>query len=135
MTEKDGLKTLYPFLHGAQRDAASVSAGLVESIRRKAGDGVEIKQRFFAENESAPIAAARALPPFIAATDVLTRATAGRPAMLRILRSSSSTRCRRPACVARHQPGRGYGLRHRGGERRGLRADLSAPDRGAGPGR
>ncbi len=61
MTHKDALETLYPFLHGARRDDASVSAGLVESIRQKAGDGVEVKERFFAENEDALIATARAL--------------------------------------------------------------------------
>jgi len=61
MTDKDALESLYPFLHGVQRDEASVSAGLTESIRRKAEDGIEVKQRFFAQNEDTLIATACAL--------------------------------------------------------------------------
>jgi len=59
--DKDALETLYPFLHGARRDEESVTAGLVESIRRKAEDGIDVKRRFFAQNEEALVATARAL--------------------------------------------------------------------------
>jgi len=61
MPEKDALKTLYPFLHGTGRDDGDVLAGLAESIRQKAAHSVDTKQRFFAENEAAIVAAARAL--------------------------------------------------------------------------
>jgi len=61
MPEKDALKTLYPFLHGTGRDEEAVSAGLAESVRQKSAHSVDTKQRFFAENEAAIVAAARAL--------------------------------------------------------------------------
>jgi D-sedoheptulose 7-phosphate isomerase len=55
------LRSLYPFLHGGAKDAASEAAALLESVARKAADSVAVKQRFFAENGAAVIAVARAI--------------------------------------------------------------------------
>jgi D-sedoheptulose 7-phosphate isomerase len=55
------LHELYPFLHGRAQDAAGLQAGLIESVQRKAGDGVETQRAFFAANALPLIALARAL--------------------------------------------------------------------------
>ena len=48
MTEiNPDLAALYPFLHGGHKDAARDNAGLLESVRQKAADSVEVKRRFF----------------------------------------------------------------------------------------
>ncbi|SMF30616.1 D-sedoheptulose 7-phosphate isomerase [Tistlia consotensis] len=58
---EDTLGSLYPFLYGERRDERDLAAGLVESLRRKAGDSVEVKRRFFEENAEAVVAVARAI--------------------------------------------------------------------------
>ncbi len=57
----DPLSDLYPFLHGAHKDAAGEQAALLESVRRKAQHSVSVKQAFFEANAEALIEAARAL--------------------------------------------------------------------------
>ena len=61
MTTESPLEGLYPFLYGGRQDAEALQAGLVESLRRKADESVEVKRRFFAENAEAIVAAARAI--------------------------------------------------------------------------
>ena len=61
MTDDRTLDALYPFLHGRMQDDETVQAGLMESVRRKAGDSVETKRRFFEDNAEAVIAVARAI--------------------------------------------------------------------------
>ncbi len=55
------LEALYPFLHGGVKDPASKHDALLESVRQKSAQSVTEKQRFFAENAEALIAAARAI--------------------------------------------------------------------------
>ena len=55
------LAGLYPFLAGKRQDADQLQAALLESVRQKAAESVAVKQRFFAENAAAIIAAAQAL--------------------------------------------------------------------------
>ncbi len=55
------LRGLYPFLHGVPAEPGRLRPALLESIRQKAGDSVEAKQRFFAENGPAVVAAAEAI--------------------------------------------------------------------------
>lgn len=57
----DHLQSLYPFLHGKTKDAAQERDALLTSIERKAADSVDVKQRFFASNGEALIAAATAI--------------------------------------------------------------------------
>lgn len=57
----DHLQSLYPFLHGKTKDAAQERDALLTSIERKAADSVDVKQRFFASNDEALIAAATAI--------------------------------------------------------------------------
>ena len=61
MSEDQPLRGLYPFLHGATQEPGELRPTLLESIRQKAQDSVETKQRFFAENGPAVLAAAEAL--------------------------------------------------------------------------
>lgn len=56
----DSLRELYPFLHGGSPESDG-GAALLESVRQKAAHSVEVKQRFFAENGEAVVAAARAI--------------------------------------------------------------------------
>ena len=44
------LEGLYPFLQPKRREAEALRPALLESIRQKALDSVEVKRRFFAEN-------------------------------------------------------------------------------------
>jgi D-sedoheptulose 7-phosphate isomerase len=55
------LRDLYPFLHGDRRDAADLDVALLESLHHKATHGVEIMQRFFADNALAVVACADAI--------------------------------------------------------------------------
>ena len=55
------LRDLYPFLHGERQDAADLDVALLESVRQKAAHGIEIKQRFFADNAPAVVACADAI--------------------------------------------------------------------------
>ena len=57
----DPLQTLYPFLHGAKKDAAHENAALLESVRHKAQHSQEVKQRFFEANAHALVDVAHAL--------------------------------------------------------------------------
>jgi D-sedoheptulose 7-phosphate isomerase len=62
MTDSDPhLQALYPFLHGDERDPQRTGAALLESVRRKSRHSVEEKQRFFARNGPALVAAAQAV--------------------------------------------------------------------------
>ena len=61
MTEGRALQDLYPFLHGDKQDAARLRGALLESVHRKARDSNEAKERFFAENAAAVVAAAEAI--------------------------------------------------------------------------
>jgi D-sedoheptulose 7-phosphate isomerase len=58
---QDELRGLYPFLHGGHKDPAKENAGLLESVRQKAGHSVEVKRSFFAENGQQVVEAARAI--------------------------------------------------------------------------
>ncbi len=60
-SDTNPLRELYPFLHGDRQEAGAVDAALLESVRQKAAHGVEVKQRFFADNGRAIVAAARAI--------------------------------------------------------------------------
>jgi D-sedoheptulose 7-phosphate isomerase len=55
------LAGLYPFLNGAHQDAAALDAALTRAIADKAADGRDVSTRFFAQEGSALLAAARAL--------------------------------------------------------------------------
>ncbi|MDP6740655.1 MAG: SIS domain-containing protein [Planctomycetota bacterium] len=57
----DPLQTLYPFLHGAKKDAAHENAALLESVRHKAQHSQEVKQRFFEANAHALVDVAHAV--------------------------------------------------------------------------
>jgi D-sedoheptulose 7-phosphate isomerase len=59
--DQDALRGLYPFLHGGHKDAARETAGLLESVRQKAGHSVEVKRSFFEENAQGVVEAARAI--------------------------------------------------------------------------
>jgi D-sedoheptulose 7-phosphate isomerase len=61
MTENPTLRSLYPFLHGDKQDVGKLRAALVESVDRKARDSIEAKERFFAANGAAVVAAAEAI--------------------------------------------------------------------------
>jgi len=61
MTEDHALQGLYPFLHGGRQDAARLHGALLDSVGRKARDSIEAKERFFAENAAAVVAAADAI--------------------------------------------------------------------------
>lgn len=55
------LAGLYPFLAGERQDADALDYALLESVRQKVGESVEVKQRFFAENAAAILATAHAI--------------------------------------------------------------------------
>ncbi len=57
----DNLQSLYPFLHGREKDPARESDALLESVRQKAAHSVSEKQRFFDTNGGALVEAARAI--------------------------------------------------------------------------
>lgn len=57
----DELRSLYPFLHGGAKNPAREQAALLESVRQKARQSIEAKERFFAANAEALIDAARAV--------------------------------------------------------------------------
>lgn len=61
MTQDGALQDLYPFLHGHKQDAAKLRNTLLESVRLKAQDSIDAKQRFFAANAAAVVAAAEAI--------------------------------------------------------------------------
>lgn len=55
------IQSLYPFLHGGEKDATRERANLLTSIERKAAHSVEVKQQFFADHAEGLIDAAAAL--------------------------------------------------------------------------
>jgi D-sedoheptulose 7-phosphate isomerase len=55
------LAGLYPFLHAERKSAAQLDQALLESVQLKANESVQVKQRFFADNGTDILAAARAL--------------------------------------------------------------------------
>jgi len=55
------LAGLYPFLAGERQDAGAIDRALLESVRQKAAESVEVKQRFFAQNAEAILVTARAI--------------------------------------------------------------------------
>ncbi len=57
----DPLHELYPFHYGGSKDAASDTAGLLESVRQKAAQSVEVEARFFADHGDEVLASARAM--------------------------------------------------------------------------
>ena len=57
----DELRSLYPFLHGGEKDQASEQAALLDSVRQKAAHSLQEKERFFVTNAEALIGAARAV--------------------------------------------------------------------------
>ena len=57
----DELRSLYPFLHGGEKDRAGEQAVLLDSLRQKAGHSLQEKERFFAAHAEALIDAARAV--------------------------------------------------------------------------
>lgn len=61
MTADTALKALYPFLHGHKQDERALQSALIESLRQKAAQSVEVKSDFFAENAEAVVAVARAI--------------------------------------------------------------------------
>ena len=61
MTQDRALQELYPFLHGERQDAGRLRDALLESVRRKAHESGAVKDRFFAENDRAVVAAAEAI--------------------------------------------------------------------------
>jgi D-sedoheptulose 7-phosphate isomerase len=60
MSGDQPLHGLYPFLYGAKQDPDKLRLALLDSIRQKALDSVEVKQRFFTDNGPAVVAAAEA---------------------------------------------------------------------------
>ena len=57
----DPLHSLYPFLHDVPQDAARLDIALLESVRRKADDSIDVKRAFFAAHAEQVVAVARAL--------------------------------------------------------------------------
>ncbi len=52
---------LYPFLHGERHDASRMDEALLESVRQKAGESVNVKQEFFEQNGPAVVEIARVI--------------------------------------------------------------------------
>lgn len=50
MTQDEGLRELYPFLHGRKPDAQALNAALIESVRQKAEDHQDVFRSFFDKN-------------------------------------------------------------------------------------
>ena len=59
--ESTALRELYPFLHGGTRDAGTIDAALLESIRQKAADSAETMRRFFDAHAADVVATAHAI--------------------------------------------------------------------------
>ncbi|NIA02622.1 MAG: SIS domain-containing protein [Planctomycetia bacterium] len=58
---KDPLQSLYPFLHGEKKDAASENAALLESVKQKSQHSIDIKKAFFQDNAQALVDTAHAV--------------------------------------------------------------------------
>jgi D-sedoheptulose 7-phosphate isomerase len=61
MSTESDLKSLYPFLHGKQQDAAQLDAALLHSVSEKAKDSRQINEAFFAGQGEVLVAAAKSL--------------------------------------------------------------------------
>ena len=61
MSENSATNFLYPFLHGERQNAARLDEGLLESVRQKAQNSIDVKQEFFAENAEKIVEVARAI--------------------------------------------------------------------------
>jgi D-sedoheptulose 7-phosphate isomerase len=59
--DNDHLKSLYPFLHGSEKDPASEQQALLNSVQQKAAHSLDVKQKFFDTHGEALIEAARAV--------------------------------------------------------------------------
>ncbi len=61
MSSESDLKALYPFLHGQPQAPARLDAALLHSVEEKARDSRDTNTRFFGEQGSVLVAAAKAL--------------------------------------------------------------------------
>ena len=61
MSNQSDLKALYPFLHGKAHDPAKLDIALLHSIAQKARESRETNERFFDEQASTLVAAAKAV--------------------------------------------------------------------------
>ncbi len=61
MSNDDPLKSLYPFLHQQSKDAESEHQALLESVKQKSGQSIEVKQTFFEQHAEDLIAASMTL--------------------------------------------------------------------------
>lgn len=55
------LEGLYPFLHGARKDAAAEDRALLAAVAQKVGDSLAVKRSFFDTNAQEVVAVARAV--------------------------------------------------------------------------
>lgn len=60
-TNESALAGLYPFLEGKAHDVGALDGALLESIRQKAADSIDAKQRFFDSCGAEIVAAAHAI--------------------------------------------------------------------------
>lgn len=58
---KQQLQSLYPFLHGDSKNSASENSALLDSIKQKSQNSIDIKKQFFDKNAQALIEAAKAI--------------------------------------------------------------------------
>jgi D-sedoheptulose 7-phosphate isomerase len=61
MSNDEGLRELYPFLHGMKADTQALNAALVESVKQKARHHQDVFEAFFAKNGQAVVDAARTI--------------------------------------------------------------------------
>ena len=61
MSNDEGLRELYPFLHGRKADAQALNAALVELVRQKARHHQDVFEAFFAKNGQAVVDSARTI--------------------------------------------------------------------------
>jgi D-sedoheptulose 7-phosphate isomerase len=61
MSNDEGLRELYPFLHGRKADTQALNAALVESVKQKARHHQDVFEAFFAKNGQAVVDAARTI--------------------------------------------------------------------------
>lgn len=55
----DPIDSLYPFLSGKKSDESALGDALLESVRQKVDESIDVKTRFFAENAAGLVAASR----------------------------------------------------------------------------
>lgn len=61
MNDNEQLKSLYPFLHGGEKDSASQRNALLHSVQQKAQHSLQVKQAFFDTHAEQLIDAAEAI--------------------------------------------------------------------------